>query len=258
MSDQLKLEIREHIAVLTIDNPPANTWTPESLYRLAEIVKALNDDKSNYSLVITGNSEKFFSAGADLKLFNHRDKGKAGEFIRAFGTAFETLANYEGVSIAAINGYAMGGGLECALACDIRVAETQTQMAMPEATVGLLPGGLGTQHLPWLIGEAWAKRMILLGERVTAQQALEIGLIQELVGTGESLSKALDLAAKAEKQSPTSVRICKQLIMGARRAPLDSLGALERERFEDLWDTQDQQEGVSAFLEKRKPQWKNC
>ena len=113
------------------------------------------------------------SAGAELTRFNHDDTGVAFDFIKAFGTAFEALANYEGVSFAAITGYAMGGGLECALACDIRIAEEQARMALPECTVGLLPGGLGTQHLPWLIGEGWAKRMILLGKRVSSAPALK-------------------------------------------------------------------------------------
>ena len=152
----------------------------------------------------------------------------------------------------------MGGGLECALACDIRVAEEQAQMALPECTVGLLPGGLGTQHLPWLVGEGWAKRMILLGERVKAQQALEIGLVQEVVPTGQALDKALELAAKVEGQSPPSVRVCKQLIMSARQRPLQSGFQFERDGFMDLWGMADQKEGVAAFVEKRKPAWKNA
>ena len=122
--------------------------------------------------MVTGEGEKFFSAVADLKLFADGDKALAREMARRFGEAFETLSQFRGVSIAAINGYAMGGGLECALACDIRIAETQAQMALPEAAVGLLPCAGGTQLLPLLVGEGWAKRMILCGERVTAETAL--------------------------------------------------------------------------------------
>ncbi len=257
MSTALLLEIRGHTAILTLNNPPANTWTPESLRELKSIVETLNADTQNYALIITSNSEKFFSAGADLARFNHDDKGLAFEFASAFGEGFGALANYRGVSIAAITGYAMGGGLEVALACDFRIAEQQAQMALPEASVGLLPCGLGSQHLPWLVGEAWAKRMILLGERIKAEQALAIGLIQELVPTGAGLDKALELAAKVEKQSPTSVRYSKQLIMAARRQPIDATFALERELFVKLWDSEDQKEGVGAFVEKRTPEWKN-
>ena len=257
MSDLLKVEKRGTTTILTMNNPPANTWTPESLAYLKQVVEDLNADKDNYSLILASDNEKFFSAGAELKQFNHDDGGEAYNFIKAFGVAFDALTNYEGVSIAAITGFAMGGGLECALACDIRIAEEQAQMALPECTVGLLPGGLGTQHLPWLIGEGWAKRMILLGERVKADKAEQIGLIQEVVPTGKALEKALELAAKVDKQSPTSVRICKSLTMSARHRSLDSGFKFERERFMDLWGSEDQKEGVAAFVEKRSPEWKN-
>ena len=258
MSDALILEKKGHIALLTLNNPPAHTWTPESLNELIDIVDGLNNDRENYALVITGEGEKFFSAGADLNRFNHDDKGKSFDFSYAFGKSFETLANYNGVSIAAINGYAMGGGLEVALACDVRIAEQHAQMALPECAVGLLPCGLGSQHLSWLVGEQWAKRMILLGERLKADKALDIGLISEVVASGTVVEKALDLAGNVEKQSPTSVRYCKELIMAARSQPLNSAFAMEREQFVKLWDSQDQKEGVAAFVEKRKPEWKNA
>lgn len=257
MSELLKVEKRGRTAILTMNNPPANTWTPESLAFLEQTIAELNADKENFSLILASESEKFFSAGAELTRFNHDDTGVAFDFIKAFGTAFEALANYEGVSFAAITGYAMGGGLECALACDIRIAEEQARMALPECTVGLLPGGLGTQHLPWLIGEGWAKRMILLGEHVKAEKAAEIGLVQEVVPTGQALETALELAAKVEGQSPTSVRICKALTMSSRERPLNSGMKFERDAFMDLWGSQDQKEGVAAFVEKRRPEWKN-
>ncbi len=258
MSDALKLDIKGNTAVLTFTNPPAHTWTPESLNELADIVEKLNADKDNYALILTGDGEKFFSAGADLNRFNHNDKGKSFEFSNAFGHGFETLANYNGVSIAAINGYAMGGGLEVALSCDVRIAETHAQMALPEASVGLLPCGLGSQQLAWLVGEQWAKRMILLGERIKADKALEIGLISEIVDKGESVSKALSLAENVQKQSPTSVRYCKELIMAARENTINPQYVKERELFVKLWDTKDQKEGVGAFVEKRSPEWKNA
>jgi enoyl-CoA hydratase/carnithine racemase len=257
MSELLTLEKRGRVAIITFNNPPANTWTPQSLNYLKEIVIELNQDKENYSLILHSQSEKFFSAGADLNQFNHDDKGKSFEFATAFGSAFEALANYEGVSIAAITGYAMGGGLEVALSCDVRICEEQAQMALPEASVGLLPCGLGSQQLSWLVGEGWAKRMILLGERIKAPQAEKIGLVSEVVATGTVLDHALALAKKVEKQSPTSVRFCKELIMQARSGDINSAYTKERELFVKLWDTQDQKEGVGAFVDKRKPQWKN-
>ncbi len=254
---QLKLEKRGHTALITMSNPPANTWTAETLTQLRDAVKSLDADKNIYALVITGEGEKFFSAGADLKLFADGDKAVASDMARIFGEAFETLSAFRGVSIAAINGYAMGGGLEVALACDIRIAEQQAQMALPEAKVGLLPCAGGTQNLAWLVGEGWAKRMILCGERLGAEKALQIGLVEEVVATGMALESALLLADKVAEQSPSSVTACKALIQKGRSGTMQSALPLERELFVGLFDTKDQVEGVQAFLEKRKANWVN-
>lgn len=254
----LVLERREHTAIVTLNNPPAHTWTLASLAALAELVADLNADREIYALVITGDGPKFFSAGADLKVFADGDKTVALDMAETFGRAFEALSAFRGVSIAAINGYAMGGGLECALACDIRIAEEHAQMALPEASVGLLPCAGGTQLLPHLVGEGWAKRMILCGERIGAAQALTIGLVEEVVPTGQGLAKALELAAKVARQSPSSVAVCKTLIQGARANPLAVSLPLERSLFLGLFDTQDQKEGVTAFLEKRAAEWTNA
>ncbi|WP_338592723.1 enoyl-CoA hydratase [Shewanella khirikhana] len=249
--------IEGNTAILTISNPPANTWTRESLNELKEKVLELNDNSEIYALVLTGEGQKFFSAGADLKLFADGDKGNAATMAKAFGEAFETLSAFRGVSIAAINGYAMGGGLEVALACDIRIAEIQAVMALPEATVGLLPCAGGTQNLTALVGEGWAKRMILCGERIDATKALNLGLVEEVVETGEALDAAIALAAKVAKQSPSAVAVCKKLIQSGRSMPRTQALPIERELFIGLFDTEDQAEGVNAFLEKRAAVWKN-
>lgn len=256
-TDKLKVELIGHTALIRIDNPAANTWDYESLSGLKELVEKLNANRDIYSLVITGKGEKFFSAGADLKLFADGDPAVASKMSRVFGEAFDTLADFRGVSIAAINGYAMGGGLETALACDIRIAEDSAQMALPEAKVGLLPCAGGTQRLSWLVGEGWAKRMILCGERIDAETAERIGLVEEVVPKGDSLEKAMALAAQVGEQSPMSVSVCKQLIHSARDAAVNPALPKEREYFVDLFGTEDQAEGVQAFLEKRQPAWKN-
>lgn len=253
----LDVNIIGHTAQVTINNPPANTWNRASLTALKQLVADLNADDNIYALVISGSGSKFFSAGADLNLFADGNKLVATEMTMLFGEAFEALAAFRGVSIAAINGYAMGGGLECALACDIRIAEVQAQMALPEAAVGLLPCAGGTQQLPWLVGEGWAKRMILCGERVDADTAERIGLVEEVVGQGQALEAALKLAEKVARQSPSSVKVCKQLVQRARIEPPGYNLIHEREQFIKLFDTADQQEGVQAFLAKRTPQWHN-
>ena len=256
-SDKLKVQVEGNTAVVTIDNPPANTWDDESLGALEALVAQCNADREIYALVITGAGDKFFSAGADLNLFASGDKSVAAEMSEAFGRAFEALSGFRGVSIAAINGFAMGGGLECALACDIRIVEEQSKLALPEATVGLLPCGGGTQNLAWLVGEGWAKRMILCGERIDAATAEKIGLAEEVVPTGEALTTALALAGNVGRQSPPAVAACKKLIQEARTGDIGSAYAVERAAFVDLFDTADQAEGVNAFLEKRSPEWVN-
>lgn len=256
MTQLLKLERRGSIALIMIANPPANVWTLASLHQLRDLVRELDRDAAVRALVLSGEGAKFFSAGADLKVFAERGKLAGADMARAFSEAFETLAAFRGVSIAAINGYAMGGGLEVALACDIRIAETHAQMALPEGAVGLLPCAGGTQWLAHAVGDGWAKRMILCGERVDAATALRIGLVEEVVDTGKALDAALALTGKVQKQSPGSVAACKRLIHAAR-APAQAALPLERDLFLGLFDTHDQIEGVSAFLEKRAPEWRH-
>jgi enoyl-CoA hydratase/carnithine racemase len=255
----IECKIDGHVAVVTLNNPSANTFTAEGLLEFTALVADLNRNLEVYAAVVTGQGDKFFSAGADLKTFADGDKARARLMAQRFGTAFEALQEARPVVIAAINGYAMGGGLECALACDLRIAEEHAQMALPEPSVGLLPAGCGTQTLPWLVGEGWAKRMILTNERITADTALRIGLVEQVVPRGQSLPTALQLAQRVATLSPRAVTFSKNLIHQARQGtPRSAALALERERFIDLFDGEDQQEGVKAFLDKRKPIWKNA
>lgn len=253
----IELHIDGSVATLTLNRPPANAFSREGLLKLRDTVRELDANPAVRALVITGHGPKFFSAGADLNTFASGDKAVALDMIGAFGQAFEALAESRLVTLAAINGYAMGGGLECALATDIRIAEEHAQMALPEASVGLLPGGTGTQTLPWLVGEGWAKRMILTGERVDAATALRIGLVEEVVPSGNARAKATEIAQRVSKQSPDSVRACKQLIHAARNGvPRSAALAQEREHFVELFNGANQREGVNAFLEKRTAVWK--
>jgi enoyl-CoA hydratase/carnithine racemase len=256
-SQFLTVEVIEHTAVVTFNNPPAHTWTQQSLTDFRDLILILNDDLNIYALVLTGAGDKFFSAGADLNVFADGDKKIAKDISDIFGQAFETLSNFRGVSISAINGYAMGGGLEVALACDIRIVEEHAVMALPEASVGLLPCAGGTQNLALLVGEGWTKRMILCGERIDAQKALQIGLVEDICPKETSKAAALVLAEKVAKQSPVAVAACKLLIQKNRAMPITKALPQERQAFVDLFDSLDQQEGVQAFLDKRKPVWQN-
>jgi enoyl-CoA hydratase/carnithine racemase len=255
----IECKIDAHVAIITLNNPPANTFTADGLEQLHGVIDTLNRNDAIYAAVITGHGRKFFSAGAELKIFADGDKLQARLLAQRFGATFEALQAARPVVIAAVNGYAMGGGLECALACDLRIAEEQAQMALPETSVGLLPSGCGTQTLPWLVGEGWAKRMILTNERVDAATALRIGLVEEVVERGGALEAALKLARRVGTLSPRAVCASKGLIHLARLGtPRPAALALERERFVDLFDGEDQREGVNAFLAKRPPVWKNA
>jgi enoyl-CoA hydratase/carnithine racemase len=255
----IECKIDGHVAVITLNNPSANTFTAEGLLELTALIGEMNRNLEVYAAVVTGQGDKFFSAGADLKTFADGDKARARLMAQRFGAAFEALQEARPVVIAAINGYAMGGGLECALACDLRIAEEHAQMALPEPSVGLLPAGCGTQTLPWLVGEGWAKRMILTNEKINADTALRIGLVEQVVPRGHSLQTAVQLAQRVSTLSPRAVTFSKNLIHQARQGtPRSAALALERERFIDLFDGEDQQEGVKAFLDKRKPVWKNA
>jgi enoyl-CoA hydratase/carnithine racemase len=253
----IDLTIEDSVALLVLNNPSANTFTAEGLDELKSRIQELNQNPQVRAIVVTGAGEKFFSAGADLKEFASGDKVHARLMAQRFGGTFEALQNARAVTIAAINGYAMGGGLECALACDMRIAEEQSQMALPEPAVGLLPCGCGTQTLPWLVGEGWAKRMILTNERLNAQTAQAIGLVEQVVAKGHARATALEIAKRVATLSPEAVSFSKTLIHQAREGtPRKAALALERERFIDLFDGPNQLEGTNAFLEKRKPSWR--
>lgn len=252
---RIRLEYHGHVAYITLDHPPANTWTLASLQAFLQMMVELGERPDVVALVIRGAGEKFFCAGADLKMFADGDLEHARAVAEAFGRSFEALARFHGVSIAAINGYAMGGGLEVALACDIRIAEQQARLGLPEASVGLLPCAGGTQRLTELVGPGWAKRMILCGEKVGATRAYEIGLVEEVVAEGQAWAAAQQLAQLAECQSPTALRACKHLINQGRVGPRDAALPLERTLFLELFGDGNQREGVAAFLEKRPARW---
>ena len=200
---------RGNVAVITLDNPPVNGLGYETRRDLSAGVERALADAAVAAIVVTG-AGRAFSGGADIREFG-TPKMTAEPSLHTVIQAVEASSK---PVVAAVHGVAMGGGLELALACDLRVAEEHAQMALPEATVGLLPCAGGTQWLAWAVGESWAKRMVLLGERVDAATAARIGLVDEVVPRGGALQRALAMAAMVEKQSPTSVTACKRLIHG--------------------------------------------
>lgn len=255
MGKYLTLERLGQSAILTINNPPANLWTVDSLNELAHTMAELDADRSYRSVVITGAGEAFFSAGADLKQFLTGEKAAALQVLDAFAAAFGAIRRYRGVTVAAINGYALGGGLEGALACDYIVAERGAQLGLPEAKVGLLPGGGGTKLLADKVGIAWAKRMILGGEIILAEKAYEIGLVEELVDPGFAKIVAVSLANKVVNQAPNAVAEARRLIEESAQLSLSEHLQRERAALVSLIGEPEQMEGVAAFMGKRTPKW---
>lgn len=251
----LRTQVEGSVAIATLHHPPANTWLRDALAELEDLVADLESQPAVRSLIFTGAGGKFFSAGADIQQFRDASPDDALALAKAFHSAFGCLADFRGVTFAAINGFALGGGLECALACDFRIAEEHARLGLPETRVGVLPGGGGTQRLPLLVGEAWAKRLILLGDQLDARTAERIGLVHEVVSVGTAADLAMVWARKVEGASPDAIAACKRLVERRRERFLGACFADERHEFAKLFGTADQREGVTGFLEKRQPVW---
>jgi enoyl-CoA hydratase/carnithine racemase len=210
--------------------------------------------------VVTGTGDRFFMAGADIKEFPGLLKGQAGlagAFALEGHKMFNALDNFPRPTIAAVNGFALGGGCELALACDLRIAADTAQLGLPEITLGLFPGGGGTQRLPRLIGEARAKELMFLGDPVSAREAMQIGLVNRLVPAPDLMDETMKLAQKLASRPGVAVNLIKQAVDRGVQVSLEEGLKIEADLFDRVFLTQDVQEGVSAFIEKRKAQFKH-
>lgn len=252
----IKVEKQDKIAIVTIDNPPMNTLSPTVISELGDTFADLNTDNEVLVIVLTGAGNKAFMAGGDIKGFP--DKIGNPNLIPGFLKTHEMLNSIDfspKPTIAVLNGYTLGGGCELALTCDIRIAEEQVLIGVPESTLGLFPGGGGTQRLPRLLGESKAKELMFTGEHITADEALRIGLVSRLAPKGEGLEVGLQLAKKICKNSPTAVRNIKKAVDEGLELPFNKALEREAELFQELFLSEDVKEGVQAFLEKRRPQF---
>jgi len=250
----IKVEKQDRIAIVIIDNPPMNTLSTAVIQELGETFANLNSDSDVLAIIITGAGEKAFMAGGDIKGFP--EKIGNPNLIPSFLNTHEMLNSIDfslKPTIAVLNGYTLGGGCELALTCDIRISEEQALIGVPESTLGLFPGGGGTQRLPRLIGEAKAKELMFTGDHITAVEALRIGLVNRVVPKGEGLQVGLQLAKKISKNSPTAVRNIKRAVDEGLELPFHKALEREAELFQELFLTEDVKEGVQAFLEKRRP-----
>lgn len=246
---------REGVALVTLDRPDAhNALSFELLRQLDDVLAVLDDDDACHAIVITGAGDRAFAAGVDI-----RDLvGSTPESLRADDpfAAIDHLGRLRTPTIAAVRGFALGGGAELAMACDLLVASESAQLGQPEVKLGVTPGAGGTQRLTRAIGRARAMDLLLTGRRIGAAEAERMGLVTAVVPSGEVLDKALDLAARIAALPPLAVQAAKALANAAQELPLRDGLRLERDRFEALFATEDQREGMLAFLEKRDPVWR--
>jgi enoyl-CoA hydratase len=255
MGELVRIEKNGGIATVTIDNPPLNILNSKVTKKLGEVFEDLNHDPEVVVVILTGNGEKAFMAGADIREFPGWMEKGVRESSRVTQEVFGAIDNSPKPTIALLNGITLGGGCELSLTCDIRIAEEQTIIGLPEIKLGLFPGAGGTQRLPRLVGEAKAKEIMFKGEPLTAQEALSIGLVNQVVPKGSGLEAARKLAEKISSYSIQALSRIKRAVDEGMELTLEAGIRREAELFEEVFKTEDIKEGVQAFIQKRTPQF---
>lgn len=246
-------EIIGGVGLLRLNRPQVlNALNSALLAELMQALAEMDNDTATGAMVITGN-ERAFAAGADIKEMS--EASAVEMFLRDQIAAFDRIRTIKKPVIAAVSGYCLGGGSELALSCDMIIASESARFGQPEINLGVIPGAGGTQRLPRLVGKAVAMEMVLNNRTLTAQEALQFGLVNRVAPLEGYLQAALELAAEIAARAPLAVRLGKEAVNHAFDSFLQEGLAAERRAFYFLFSSQDQKEGMAAFLEKRKPQW---
>lgn len=250
----VKLEKEGNMATILINRPEAlNALNSETLSDLKSAIQAVKCDDDVKVVIVTGSGDKAFVAGADIKEMENMSPMEARNFLLFGQDVFNELGNLEKPTIAAINGFALGGGCELALACDIILASENAKLGLPEVSLGLHPGFGGTQRLPRLIGKAKAKELIFTGDMIDAHEALKIGLVNRVLPNDKLIEDAKNLANKIMSRGSIAIKLAKASINVGTETSLEKGLAYEAETASITFSTQDKKEGTKAFLEKRKP-----
>jgi len=256
MSDVLTIEkLDGGVALVTVNRPDKmNALNGEVRCAVFEALDQLEGDDEVRAVVITGAGDRAFIAGADISEFKD---ARPVEQYRSMqdGDIYDALEDFRKPVIAMINGYCLGGGCELAMACDIRIAAEEAKLGQPEINLGLIPGGGGTQRLPRLVGEGRAMKMIMTGEQVSGAEAERIGLVDGVLSRDELEEHTLEMAREIASKSPLALQAAKESILEARRTSLPEGRKFERGWFSLLFSTDDMDEGVTAFLEKREAEF---
>jgi len=242
------------IAIITVNRPEAlNALNRETIKELREAALELEEDNSVKVLIITGAGDKSFVSGADIKDVKDLDPLGGLELVTNGQKAFALLENLSKPVIAAVNGYCLGGGLELALGCDFIIASEKARFGVPEAKIGVFAGWGGIQRLAKRVGTAWAKQLNMTGEPIDAQTALRINLANQVVPADKLLDETKKIAQSIMSNGPLAVKMIKTLVNEGADIPIDKALALDAKAAGVLFSTQDQKEGMNAFVEKRKP-----
>ena len=255
MTYQLILtETRNRVGLITLNRPQAlNALNNPLMREVMEALEAFDNDDAVGAIVITG-SEKAFAAGADIK--EMADKSATAMMDQDHVAVYGRIRAVQKPVIAAVSGWALGGGCEVALSCDMIVASESAKFGQPEITIGVIPGAGGTQRLTRAVGKALAMEMILNNRTLSAQEAYQFGLVNRLVPVESYLEEAIQLADEIASRAPLAVRAAKRMVNQAYERTLSEGLAEEKQVFYNLFASEDQKEGMRAFVEKRKPQWK--
>lgn len=257
-NEHISVEISDGVAVLTLNRPKVlNALNAALLTELDAALQALGSDDAVRALIVTGAGEKAFAAGADIEELAAVSQSEGQVLAERGQRVFSRMENLRKPVIAAINGFALGGGCELAMAATIRIASETARLGQPEVKLGLIPGYGGTQRLPRLVGKGAAFKMLLTGDMVSASEALRIGLVDEVVPAAELMARAQALAKTVAGMAPIAVRQCIAAVHAGYDLPLDEGLAHEAALFGLCCGTEDKAEGTRAFLEKRAPKWQN-
>ena len=253
MGEFVRIDTEGGVATIRIDRPPANALARPVSLELSEAAGSVAGDEAVRAVVVWG-GERIFAAGADIKAMVGYGPDEIASDVGALEQACRDLEAIPKVTIAAINGVALGGGLEVALSCDVRFVAEDARLGLPEIKLGIIPGSGGTQRLPRLVGLAKARHLILTGRQVDAAEALAIGLVDRLAAPDEVYRVAVD-EARAFAAGPLLAYAAAKRAMAAADQPLEEGLRVEREAFVALFATRDQEEGMRAFLDKREPKF---
>jgi enoyl-CoA hydratase/carnithine racemase len=253
MGEFVRTETDDGVATIRIDRPPANALARPVSLELSEAAGAVAEDDAIGAVVVWG-GEAIFAAGADIKAMVGYGPDEIASDVGALEQACRDLEAIPKITIAAINGFALGGGLEVALACDFRYAAQDAQLGLPEIKLGIIPGSGGTQRLPRVVGLARARDLIYTGRRLPAGEALDIGLVDRVAPAADVYGLATD-EARSFAEGPSLAYAAAKRALAAADRPLAEGLAVEREAFVPLFATRDQEEGMRAFLEKREPRF---